>query len=78
MRGRLSFATSSSIECAPWMLVPAEDRTESQLELTPTQIECILTLGLVGKESINLGRRAVVRDDSETLVVHVEDQVLAL
>ena len=66
------------MECAPWMLVPAEDRTESQLELTPTQIECILTLGLVGKESINLGRRAVVRDDSKALVVHVEDQVLAL
>ena len=42
------------------------------------QIKRIRTLGLVGEEGVNLGRRAVVRDDGETLVVHVEDQVLTL
>ena len=36
------------------------------------------TLGLVRKEVVDLARRTVVGDDSEALVVHVEDQVLAL
>ena len=37
-----------------------------------------LTLGLVRKEVVDFARRTVVCDDSEALVVHVEDQVLTL
>jgi hypothetical protein len=37
-----------------------------------------LTLGLVLQEVINLGGGAVVSDNGEALVVHVQDQVLAL
>jgi hypothetical protein len=36
------------------------------------------TLGLVCEESVNLGGGTVVGNDSETLVVHVHDEVLAL
>lgn len=38
----------------------------------------MLTLGLVGEEGVDLGGRSVVRDDGEALVVHVQNQVLAL
>lgn len=38
----------------------------------------MFTLGLVGKEGVDLGDCPVVCNDSEALVVHVEDQVLAL
>lgn len=37
-----------------------------------------LTLGLVIKEVLDLGGRAVVGDNVEALVVHVQDQVLTL
>ena len=36
------------------------------------------TLGLVFKEVVDLAGRTVVCDDGEALVVHVENQVLAL
>ena len=36
------------------------------------------TLCLVRKEVVDLAGRAVVGDDGEALVVHVEDQVLTL
>ena len=38
----------------------------------------MLTLGLVLQEVVDLTGRAVVRDDGEAFVVHVEDEVLAL
>lgn len=37
-----------------------------------------LTLGLVVQKIINLGGCAIVSNDGESLVVHVEDEVLAL
>lgn len=36
-----------------------------------------LTLGLVLKEAVDLGGRAVVRADGETVIGSIEDQVLA-
>jgi len=36
------------------------------------------TLGLVGEEIVHFAGRAVVRDDGEAFVVHVQDQILAL
>ena len=36
-----------------------------------------LTLGLVVKETVNLGGRAVVSADGETVISSIEDQVLA-
>lgn len=36
------------------------------------------TLGLIFKEVVDLAGRTVVCDNGETLVVHVEDQVLTL
>ena len=38
----------------------------------------MLTLGLVGKEGVDLGHCPIVCDNGEALVVHVEDQVLTL
>ena len=35
------------------------------------------SLGFVGQEFVDLGDRPVVGDDGETVVVHVEDEVLA-
>lgn len=37
----------------------------------------MLTLGLIGEEAVDLGGRAVVSADSETVISNVEDQVLA-
>lgn len=37
----------------------------------------MLTLSLVGQEAVDLGGRAVVGADSETVISNVEDQVLA-
>lgn len=37
----------------------------------------MLTLGLVGKEAVNLGGGTVVGADGETVISNVEDQVLA-
>ena len=36
------------------------------------------TLGLVGEEIVDFAGRAVVRDDGEAFVVHVQDQILTL
>jgi hypothetical protein len=37
-----------------------------------------LTLGLVLQEMVDFARRTVICDDGEALVIHVENQVLAL
>ena len=61
------------------MLVPTQQtRSKVSYSSNMKQIKRIRTLCLVGEEGVNLGRRAVVRDDVEALVVHVENQVLAL
>lgn len=36
------------------------------------------TLCLVGEEIVDFAGRAVVRDDGEAFVVHVQDQILTL
>lgn len=38
----------------------------------------MITFGFVGKEVVNLADGAVVCNDGETFVVHVQDQILTL
>lgn len=62
------------MECAPWTLVPRGGRIKGQWGSMISS----RTLGLVGEEIVDFAGRAIIRDDGETFVVHVQDQILAL
>ncbi len=55
------------------MLVPSD-----RCEILRIGVDDRSTFGLIGQEVVNLLGRAVVGDDVEALVVHVQNQVLAL
>lgn len=73
LRGLLSFETSSWTEWAPWTFVPIREMSSVQIYIIEK-----LTFRLVSKEMINFAGSTIVCDNGETLVVHVQDQILAL
>lgn len=78
-RGFLSLETSSSTEWAPWILVPGGGTIDERLARYERALgRNKFTLGLVCEEMVDFARRAVVCDDVEAFVVHVEDEVLTL
>lgn len=73
-RGRLSFAVSSWIEWAPWIFVPGREEIGEDEGMRTT----IRTFGFICKELVDLACGSIVCNNGETLVIHIENEVLAL